>query len=174
MKKYLIAVVIILSLVFAPTSAFAAANPAVCIVNPVTGSTTTANNLLISVKITKPQTINVTAYEKKIVVNGVEKSINSDEVKNSNTLTKDNLKNVTVMDTETFSCNNNLSFYTKQIDITPGLYEVKVDTIGKDGKIKYTNYSFVNAKENDSSPDLFKTEQSGTFKFIQNVLKSIF
>lgn len=172
-RKCFIAITLILSILFSTSFVFAAADPYVTIVSPVSQSTTSANNLLISVKITQPKVIRVYVYEKKMMVDGVPKSINLDAV-SSNQPSLDSLKNDLIMSSPNFVCSNNLSFYTKQLDITPGLYLVRVDTIDSAGKVKYTNYSYVGVKANQAAPGLFESEQSGTFQFLQNILKSIF
>lgn len=175
MRKYFIPMVVVFVMMFTTTFAFAATDPNVTIVSPVSQSTITANNLLISVKLTQPKTsIRVNVYERKEMVGGVLKSINLDTLSETNIPDLEELKPVAVMTTAAFTCTNNLSFYTKQIDIKPGIYEVRVETVDSAGKVKYTSYSYVGVKENKENSELFETEQSGTFQFLQNVLKSIF
>lgn len=174
MRKCLIALAIILSMVFSTTFAFAAADPAVTIVNPASNSTVAANSLLISVKVTKPETIRINMFETKEVVNGVKKSIDVNAA-SSAVLKKENVKYDPIMQPESFTCKNNLSYYTKQINVNPGVYYIQVETLDSAGNVKYKTGSSVIIKESQSgASDVFDTQQSGTFQFLQTLLKSIF
>jgi len=152
-KKFVIAIVVSLVMLFSTVIASAAPDSAVILINPVSNSTVYSNNLLISVKITQPKTIKVRVYE--------ENTSNSTPVLNG----------------ANFTTTNNLSFYTKQINnVSPGLYRIRIDTIDSTGTVTHTSTSYVAVKERSAAADakVFEAPQSGTLQFLQNVIKTIF
>jgi len=177
MKKCLIALVIILSMLCSTISASAVPDSNVVLVNPVSNSTIHSNNLLISVKVTEPKKIIVTVTEEKQMINGTRSAVNVDVSVVS--MNKSNLESVPVMKPVTFTCTNNLSFYTKQLNnLGEGLYKIQIETIDSTGKVLYTNSSYVVVKDKQpvasENSKIFETPQSGTLQFFQNVLKTIF
>jgi hypothetical protein len=159
--------------------AFAATDEDVTIVNPVSYSTVASTNLLVSVKLTKPKTINVTVTEEKKSVDGTNYTLGESDMKAIQDGTFTGVRvSVIVVDGDSFTSTNNLSFYTKKLEnITPGVYKIKVETISA-GKVTHTsaNYVVIKSKTADASADstLFDSSQSGTATFLQNLLKSIF
>lgn len=148
MKKMIAVLTIILVLLCSTVFSSAAANPNVVLVNPAANSVVYSSNLLISAKLTQPITIRVTVYEDKTVVKAF----------------------------PAFSSNNNLSFYTQQVNgLKPGLYKIQVDTLDAAGKPVYTNSSQVIIREKtEADTKILDTPQSGTMQFLQNLLQTIF
>ena len=170
-------------------------------VSPAVESVVNSDSLLISLKITKPETIKVSVFEEKQLVGEELKSVDVNNIETLQAATTATASSVTtdgvavassvtasgvtakfvseeVMVPETFTSTNTLSFYTKQLNnVTPGLYKVKVDTIDAEGKVLYSTQNLVVvkgvAKETEKT-DLFESNQSGISQFLQNLLKSIF
>ncbi len=162
--------------------AFASPDPGVAIVNPAQGSSSFADNLLVSIKITKPTTIKVQAFQvmrqvgdatpSAITLEAYEKNLKAEAVDQVA------FKNFSVMAEETFTTTNNLSFYTKKIEkLQPGVYLVKVDTLDGEGKAIYSNTVYMGLKPKNQAPTegaIFDSQQSGTLLFLKGLLKSIF
>ncbi len=178
MKKITLVFMVLLLILCTTTSAFAAVDPAVIIVNPVHQSTTTSSNILISVKVTQPKIIKITLFEDKEVINGVSSSIDLNQVAQGKVPKKENIQTLQsgAMLPATFTTTNNLTFCTKQVNgIKPGLYRLRVDTLDGAGKVIYSRESTFGVKTKvESDEKLFENQQSGTFQFLQNILKSIF
>lgn len=179
MKKLLVTLILIMTMVFSGVTVYATSDSSVVIVNPVARSTVYSNNLLVSVKITKPQTIRVTVYEEQQVVNGTLSAVNINRLVTSNgTVTKASFTPRQIGLPEDFTSTNDLSFYTKQVnDVTPGLYRVKVEVLDGAGKVLSTLENHVAVKEKPaetSDAKIFESPQSGTLQLLQNILKSIF
>lgn len=183
MRKYLIALVVILSMLCSTVITSAAPDPAVVLVNPVSNSSVYSNNVLISIKVTQPKIIRVRVFEEKQMVNGtlsaVTVNMNSAATINNSDINKTNYTSIPVTTAASFTCSNNLSFYTKQINgLNQGLYRIQIDTVDATGKILYSNSSYVSVKEKESEvgveSKIFETPQSGTLQFFQNLLKTIF
>ena len=64
----LIAIMLIMMLMFSTVFASAASDPNVIIVSPAVESVVNSDSLLISIKITKPETIKVSVFEEKQLV----------------------------------------------------------------------------------------------------------
>lgn len=175
MKKIMILLVMIITLLCGTIFAFAESDPAVVIVSPVHKSEMYANSLLISIKITQPKTIRVKVFEEKKLVDEELKPILAADWKKENGTIE--AESVEFLPEEDFTCTNTLSFYTKQInEVKPGTYRVQVDTIGNEGKKLFTSYSLVivSDKDKEETSTIFETSQSGTLQFLQNLLQSIF
>ena len=178
MKKMIVTLMVILSLLFSTVVSYGASDPNVVLVNPASNSTVYSNNLLISVKLTQPKTIKVKVFEEKQMVNGTLSAVNISALTSSiGTLNSSSFTSVAKMIPATFTSTNNLSFYTKQINgLDPGLYRIQIDTIDTAGKTIYSTNSYVavNEKTAEEDADIFETPQSGTMQFLQNLLKNIF
>jgi len=177
MKKMVIVLVVVLSLMFGTTVAHAEEDPNVVLVNPASNSTIYSNNLLISVKLTQPKTIKVSVFEEKQIVNGTLSAVNV----NTLTTTKGSINNASLtsvpVTSATFTSKNNLSFFTKQVNnLKPGLYRIRIDTLDGSLNAVYTSDSYVAVKEKteEAEAKIFETPQSGTMQFLQNLLKTIF
>ncbi len=179
MKKFIFTFLLVISLAFSSFSiSFAAVDQDVTIVNPVSNSSLASNNLLISVKITQPKKIKVSAYEVKKKVGETKVSLGESDMKSilEGTYSEgDSLVYLSITDSENFTTDNKLSFYTKKLEnINPGVYLIRVDTISQE-KVVYTSRSYVTIKsKTETENNLFDSSQSGTAVFLQNLLKSIF
>lgn len=176
LKKCILTLIIILTLVFSSiTVSFAAADQDVAIVNPVSYSSITSSNLLISVKITAPKTIRVSAYEVRKSVGDGSASLGESDMKAILDGTfSDTIVYSLVGSAENFTSTNNLSFYTKKLETNPGLYLIKVETIYQNKPV-YSSRSYVTIKSKSSAESkLFDSSQSGTAAFLQNLIKTIF
>lgn len=179
MKKFVVVLMVVLSILFSTVTANAAADPSVMLVNPAPLSTVYSNNLLISVKLTQPRKIKVTLYEQKQIVNGTPTAVNISSLTVSNgSVNSANLQPYLYGTPGEFVSTNNLSFYTKQVNgLKPGLYQIKIDTLdATTGAQLYTSSSYFAVKEKTEEADtkIFETPQSGTMQFLQNLLKTIF
>ncbi len=175
MRKFIMVMTIVLLVLSSTFGVFAAGDPNVVLVNPQANSTVYSNNLLISVKLTQPKTIQVSIYEEKQLVNGTYGAVNV------NTLTTTNgpIGNMnfysTLITTVKHTSSNNLSFYTKQVNgLKPGLYRIEIKTLDSADKETNKSNSYVVVKEKAEAERVFETPQSGTMQFLQNLLKNIF
>lgn len=180
-----IALLVALLLMFVSTSVvFAASNPSVTTVNPISASTLYSDNLLISVKLTEPMTVKASVSQVYKVVNGTNAAITAEEyaeylkAKAAGTEPKTEVAKVSYVSLDSFTSTNNLSFYTKKLEnVKPGIYDVNINTLGADGKAIYNNWSYVIIKakeENPADPAVFENNQSGTAQILKNLLQNIF
>jgi hypothetical protein len=177
MRKLIVVLTVVLSLLCSTIVASAATDPNVILVNPKYNSTVYSNNLLISIKMTQPKSIKVSVFEEKQVVNGTLSAVNVNMLTTSNgSINNASFTSVAVGVPAKFESKNNLSFYTKQINIKPGLYRIRIDTLDAAGKEIFTRNSYVVVKEKteEAEAKIFETPQSGTMQFLQNLLKNIF
>ncbi len=177
MRKLIIMLTLVLTLLCGTVGTYAATDPNVILVNPVSKSTVTTNNLLISVKLTEPKTIRVKVYEKKQIVNGTYAAVNLNALTaTSSSLNTSDFSDVIVAAPPVYESKNNLSFYTKQVNVSgPGLYRIEINTLDASGKVTATNNSYVIVKEKATEDTkIFDAPQSGTMQFLQNLLKNIF
>lgn len=178
--------VLVLTFVFGASSVFAAStdpNPNVTIVNPVNDSTSYSTSLLVSVKLTAPSTIKINVYQKQ-------KPSTSDNSSTPVAITaadwdkyiKDKaagkevipFSNKAIIEEEKFTSDNKLSFYTKKIEkVSPGVYQVNVNTLDAEGNTRYTDRSVVVITEKETTAADSKNDQ-GASQFLQNLLKGIF
>lgn len=168
-KQGLRIIAVILILMFSTMTVFAASDPAVTIVNPADKIYT--DNLLISVKLTKPIAIRVRVNEYV--------KVNSDGTTSHITETPKDYKpkEVQLVDPETFTGTGSVSYYSKQINkIKPGAYVIYVDTLGSNGDVKYTSTKYCQVAESkEKDPDkIFEEDQSNTMNFFQSILNAIF
>jgi len=182
MRKYIIAVLLIVMMLLSTVVSFATSDPAVTIVNPTVSSTIYSTNLLISVKVTQPKTIRIKVTEEKKVINDNYYSTTIDEIQKAEQARAvgkpaATFVSVPVDDADTYVSQNYLSFYTKRFEkVTPGTYKIKVDTLLND-QVIYSSESLVMMKDKPVVPidvKIFSTAQSGATQFLQNLLKSIF
>src|SRR5665648_1086902 len=80
MRKYMIAVLLIVMMLLSTVVSFAASDSTVTIVNPTAGSTIYSTNLLVSVKVAQPKTIRVKVTEEKKKINDNYYSTTIDEI----------------------------------------------------------------------------------------------
>lgn len=188
----IVALVFAMGSFFSLSEAYGAEDPAVTVVNPLDGSTVYSSSLLISVKLTAPETIRVNLY----------KQVKNDADGNPVPLTVDEWDKVqsekaaivsgTAVATETsiqvlqgwvmepvfFTSTNHLAFFTKKVEnLSEGVYKVRIDTMGSGDTVLYTTEQVVFIKEKAAQPvkaNVFENSQTGTVSFLQNLLKSIF
>jgi uncharacterized membrane protein len=175
MRKHIIAILVILLVFFSTSAVFAASNPNVTIVNPVTGSTIYSDNLLVSVKITAPLSIRISVTQEFKVVNGVNTTVSLEDYLKAEPSQR---TSEPVGTTDSFTSTNNLSFYTKKVDnVTPGVYKITVQTIDDENNVIHTNSSPVQIKakaENPANSAAVESQNSGTAQFLKNILRAIF
>lgn len=194
----LLAMLVIVALVFvvgftsSTDKAYGAEDPAVTVVNPLHNATVYANSILISIKLTAPETIKINVY----------KQVKHDSAGNPLTLSftewdkvQEELKAIQagssasaspsiqvlqgwVTETVTFTSTSDLAFFTKKVEnLSTGVYKIKIDTMDAEDKAIYTKEQIVFVKEKAAQPEkpkVFKSSQPGTVNFLQNLLKSIF
>ena len=170
------ALIIAFFLIFCSGSpVFAAANPNVTIVNPVSGKPIYSDNLLVSVKITAASTISVSVTQEFKVVNGENTTVNLEEYQKTE---KSETASVLIGNTDNFTSVNNLSFYTKKVEsVKPGIYKITVNTVDGENKTLFTNESIIEIKpkeENPADTAVLESQPSGAAQFLKNLLKIIF
>ncbi len=169
-KKRIVAFLLILVMVLgSAVCAFAAdADPNITIVNPVQGTPVTSSNLLISVKLTKRETIVVNVLKETSVTRTVTSA--------DGTATQEKtIKLESIFVSEQFVPTSDLSFYTKKLEnVAVGDYVVRVDTLDSSGKVIYETTRKVSVKEKTETEDVFTKENTGMNNFLQSLLKSIF
>lgn len=188
----IISAIITFFMMFNTGHASAAMDPAITVVNPVSGTTVYSNSLLISVKLTAPENIRVNLYkEVKHDSEGNPIALTYDEWDKykeelaaisagttSITAPSITVLNGWVMDPVVFSSTSDLSFFTKKVDnLSYGVYKISIDTIASDGSVIYTTNQYVILKEKAAAPEpvnVFQNSQTGTVNFLQNLLRSIF
>lgn len=179
-------------MVFSTSTASAASDPAVTVVNPVSGTTIYSNSLLISVKLTAPETIRVNLYKQvkhdaagtPVAITYEEWDRHKDELASiasgSATITAPSITalNGWVMEPVVFSSTSDLSFFTKKVEnLSYGIYKISIDTVASDGSVIYNTSQYVILKEKAAAPEpvnVFQNSQTGTVNFLQNLLRSIF
>ncbi|NLT48936.1 MAG: hypothetical protein GXX92_11060 [Clostridiales bacterium] len=176
MKKTVMMLVLVAVLLCSTMFSFATSDPAVTIVSP--SQTISGTNLLVSVKMTAPKTIKVSVYEEKEKVGDTLVSIDPTTVSDENFSSK-TLFSVSVITPETFQGSGSLQFYNKQInDVSPGLYRVKVEVLDSNNAVTATSTqrTVVMPKDSEaaSGSEIFESQQTGAFQWVQNLIKSIF
>ena len=180
MRKILSILVVFVLVVLQASAVFAVQqNPHVTIVNPADGHTLYADNLLVSVKLTQPATIEVSVLRLWKAVGGTNEPITLEEYQSAQSADS----RVEIVRTEfakmdAFTSVNHLSFYTKRIEnVTPGVYEILVGTLDAEGGVIGVNASVVDIKAKEENPvdaTPSTAPQSGPSQFLKNLLKSIF
>lgn len=170
MKRAFLAILLVLTLVLGSAAmVFADADPNVSIVNPSADTTVYSSNLLVSVKVTKVETITVEVAK--------ESTVTTTSAAVDGTIETKTVKNYTaIADKESFASTSTLSYYTKKFEnVTPGTYKITVNTLDADGKVAYSTSHLVKvAVKETTDAAVFNTTQSGTLTFLQNLLKTIF
>ena len=171
------------------------------IISPAQNTVTTSSSLLVSVKLTEPQTIRVTVYEEKNSRENADGSkeytsvdvskFNKEDLgkiadvyagKEAQTLSTgavaSKYSSIVYSTAVTYTNTSDVSFYTKQLSsVSPGLYRVRVEVLADDETVAETQNSFVAIQKKDEEKkqtNLFESKQTSAVKAIQNVLKSLF
>ncbi|MCR5482197.1 MAG: hypothetical protein K6F52_05320 [Clostridia bacterium] len=172
-SRYFVILALILSLLLSTSAVFAAANPNVTIASPVSGSTVSSSSLLVSVKVTAPTTIKVGVAKLMKTADTPATAAEYEKAVKEGTLSS--FTTASVFQDEPFKTKNNLSFYTKKLEnMSPGVYRVKVETLGSAGTAVYSSSRYVIMKSEASAAVDFSSTQPGAVQFLQGLLKSIF
>ena len=171
MRKTIIAVLMIIVMIFSATvCAFAAEeDPNITIVNPALDTPVYSTSLLVSIKITKPETIKVTVLKEGVQAQSTTIAATEGASKTTTTWTP-------IFTSDPFVTTKSLTFYTKKLEnVKTGNYIVRVDTLGADGKVIYQTSRKVTVKEKAVTEEVFTEKETGTVNtFLQSLLKSIF
>lgn len=147
-----------------------ASDPKVTIVNPTEDGTINSANLLISVKIAKQANITVDV-QKRITKTTTAAAVDGTDKVNTVTTTEYE----SIIPQESFASTSNLSFYTKKIEnIEVGTYKVIVNTVDSEGTVLYSSERTVKVEVAEEKTAVFEETKTGTFTFLQNLLKTIF
>ncbi len=172
-SRYFVVLAVVLALILSTSAVFAAANPNVTIASPVSGSTVSSSSLLVSVKVTAPTTIKVGVARVMKTADTPATAAEYEKAVKEGTLSS--FTTSSIFQDEPFKTTNNLSFYTKKLEnVTPGVYRVKVETIGTGGTAIYSSSRYVIMKAEASEAVDFSSAQPGAVQFLQGLLKSIF
>ncbi len=182
-------IALILSIIFVMSfSSSFAADKNVTILSPLTDSTVEEGNLLLSIKITEPKTVNIEVLEvKKQIVEKDKNSPQKDVVRTaklkeedmkkivSGTYEKlDELVYIEAIPSEEYVSKNTLSFYTKKLEkFNEGVYLISVKTVNDQGKVLETTKSYISVSPKKTEEAIFE-EKKSTGDFFQNLLKTIF
>ena len=170
MRKGIAFVMLLLILVFGMTGTVfgAEADPNVTIVNPVADTPVDSTSLLISVKITKLETVRVNVLRENATMQAItapDGTVGEAKIVSWNP----------VFVSDNFTSTSNLSFYTKKLeDVALGNYIVRVDTLGADNKVLYQTTRSVSVVEPTAAEVFSSGSGSGVSSFLQSLLKSIF
>jgi hypothetical protein len=180
MRKILFVMAALLALcVFAPFS-FAAADPAVTLVNPSENEPIVANNFLISVKTTQPgKILRINAYELQQKSGDTWIPVKTEELEDYDNKKEEEKRAVSIMDEETFESKGAVSFFTHRVEnIAPGVYMIRIDTVnasGAESDVLYSKeYRILVKEKTEEESKVFESQKSGTSQFLQNLLSKIF
>jgi hypothetical protein len=177
MKRFLFAVAMTLVFcVFAPFS-FAAADPAVTLVNPSENEPIVTNNFLISIKTTQPGKflkINAYAVQQKSGDGWV--LVKTAELEEYDKKKDDEKRLVSIMDEAAFESKGAVSFFTHKVEnIAPGVYLIRIDTVSAENTVLYSReYRILVKEKTEEESKVFETQKSGTSQFLQSLLSKIF
>lgn len=178
-RRVTLILAIVLAVLSGTAVSFAAPDAGFALVSPVPAEpviVVDTNNILISVKVTQPQVIRVSAYQQKQLVNGQWKAVTVSELEDFANKNIEEKKLESLMEPVDFECGNNLSFYTKKLEsITPGLYKIKIESLDSAGETVYgSSYEIIVKEKTEDEEKDIDTPKTGTSQFLQNLLKKIF
>ena len=162
-------------LLAAGTASFAAS-----VVSPAANSIIYSDSMLVSVKVTDKATIRVTVYEEKQKdASGTLVSVDVADMTSSDLSSLDSKKYTdSVFSTAaTYTNTGDVGFYTKQLtNVKPGLYKVKVETLGENDSVVSTISCFTAVKQKEEKQDqnIFQNQTTTALQFIQNLIKKVF
>lgn len=162
-------------LLLAGTASFAAS-----VVSPAANSIVYSDSVLVSVKVTEKVTIKVTVYEEKQKDSaGNLVSVDVTDMTTSDLSSLDLKKYTDSVFSAAASYTNtgDVGFYTKQLgSVKPGLYKVKVETLGENDTVVSTVNSVVAVKQKAEKQDqnIFQNQTTTALQFIQNLIKKVF
>jgi zona occludens toxin (predicted ATPase) len=176
-KLFLLMMITFFAMVFSCVSAFAVTDAAVTLVSPPENEPVVTDNFLISVKVTQPgKNLKITAFEVQQKVNDKWISVKVEELEDFEKKAEDEKRLFPIMDAEKFESKGSVSFFTRKIeDITPGVYQIRVETVDGTEKVLYTREARILVKEKtEEEVKVFETSKSGTSQFLQSLLSKIF
>jgi hypothetical protein len=160
----------------APPS-FAAADPAVTLVSPPENEAIVTNNFLISVKtVQSGKTLKITAGELQQKSGDKWIPVKPEELEDFDKKSDEEKKLSPIKEPEIFESKSSMNFYTKKLEnITPGVYQIGVETVDAAGKTVYSKEARILVKEKvEEEAKVFETPKSGTSQFLQSLLSKIF
>ncbi|MDR2088767.1 MAG: hypothetical protein LBP73_05375 [Clostridiales Family XIII bacterium] len=177
MRKFLLAAAMMFALcVFAPFS-FAAADPAVTLVNPSENEPIVTNNFLISVKVTQTgKFLHVSAYELQQKTDADWALVQTEELEEYDKKKEEEKRLVPIMETASFESKGAVSFFTHKVeDIAPGVYMIRIETADADGAVLFDKeYRILVKEKTEEESKVFETPKSGTSQFLQSLLNKLF
>lgn len=178
MRRRVASVVLILTLIFNTGIIFSSAAPAtsatsVNVVNPVFNKVYTADNILISIKLTQPTTIKVACSKIQQENNGVFYYMNVDTFqKNPASVYELKTREVPVIKQDSYTSQNNLTYYTKKIpNVTAGVYKITVTTVSG-GKVLKMDEGYIGIKDKRSGKEIFHENKTPVIKVFKSKLMS--
>ena len=169
-KKVIAFILVMVMILGSVGFAFAAeADPYITIVNPAQDTPVTSTNLLISVKITKAETIRVNVLKESTTMQAI-------AAPDGTTAQEKVYIYEPVFVSDNFVTTTDLSFYTQKLEnVSTGTYVVRVDTLDSAGSVVYETSRKVTVEEKKETQDVFAKDNNGTVNnFLQSLLKSIF
>lgn len=153
---------------------------AASVVSPTANSIVYSDSILVSVKVTDKSPIRVTVYEEK-QKDSAGNLVSADVADmTSSDLSSLDLKKYTdsvFSAAATYTNTGDVGFYTKQLsNVKPGLYRVKVETLGENEAVVSTINSLVAVKQKAEKQDqnIFQNQTTTALQFIQNLIKKVF
>ncbi len=174
MKRRIASAVLMLALIFNTGIVFSSAAPApVNVVNPAFNKVYTADNILISIKLTQPTTIKVACSKIQQESNGVFYYMNVDAFqKNPASVHELKTREVPVIKQDSYTSQNELTYYTKKIpNVTAGVYKITVTTVSG-GKVVKTDEGYIGIKEKRSGKEIFHENKTPVIKVFKSKLMS--
>jgi hypothetical protein len=156
---------------------FAAADPAVTLVNPSENEPIVTNNFLISVKVTQAgKFLKINAYELQQKSGAEWSLVQTEELEEYDKKKDDEKRLVPIMDEERFESKGAVSFFTRKVeDIAPGVYMIRIDTTDANDAVLFDKeYRILVKEKTEEESKVFETQKSGTSQFIQNLLNKLF
>ena len=149
-------------------------NPNVTIVNPVSGSVVYSNNILVSVKMTAPVSINVFVEREFVITEDGNESVSITEHLETDS---DRIYRVLFSEPNKITNANNLSFHTQLVEnVEPGVYRITIETVNAQGDVTYVNSNLIEVRSVEANPIniIADGQGSGTAQFLRNILRAIF
>jgi hypothetical protein len=180
MRKIFLSTAALLAFCFFASISFAAADPAVTLVNPSENEPIVANNFLISVKTTQVgKTLRINAYEVQQKSGDEWTLVKTEELEEFDKKKDEEKRLVPIMDEETFESKGAVSFFTHRVeDIAPGVYLIRIDTMnapGSENEVLYSKeYRILVKEKTEEESKVFESQKSGTSQFLQSLLSKIF
>jgi hypothetical protein len=161
---------------------FAAADPAVTLVNPSENEPIVANNFLISVKATQAgKFLRINAYEMQQKSGDAWVLVQTEELEEYDKKKEDEKRLVSIMSEETFESKGAVSFFTHKVEnIAPGVYLIRIDTVDAtatdaENAVLYSKeYRILVKEKTEEESKVFESQKSGTSQFLQSLLSKIF